>query len=68
MLSNKLNEDDFSEVDLNNGISRHDESARNSEIPNGMERKYSKIEVLKAQISRDEEEAEGKWKPFKDIR
>ena len=68
MFSNKLNEDDFSENDLNNGISRHDESARNSEIPNGIERKHSKIKVLKAQISKDAEEAEGKWKPFKDIR
>ena len=68
MLSNKLNEDDFSEVDLNNGISRHDENTRNCEISNGIERKHSKIEVLKAQISKDAEEAEGKWKPFKDIR
>ena len=68
MFSNKLNDDDLSEIDLNNGISRHDESARNSEIPNGIERKHSKIEILKAQISKDAEEAEGKWKPFKDIR
>ena len=63
-----LNEDDFSEVDLNNGISRHGGSTRSNAIPNKIERKYSKIEVLKAQISRDEGEAKGKWKPFKDIR
>ena len=67
-MSNELNGGDFSEVDLNNAMPRHDKNIRNSAISNGIDRQPSKIEALKAQISRDEEEAAEKWKPFKDIR
>ena len=31
-------------------------------------KQVSKIDLLKAQVSKDSLEAEGKWKPFKDVR
>ena len=31
-------------------------------------KQISKIEILKAQVLKDSIEAEGKWKPFKDVR
>ena len=39
-------------------------------MPNGSlyGTQISKIDRLKAQVSRDSIEAQGKWKPFKDIR
>ena len=39
--------------------------------PNGaptLGKQLSKIELLSAQVSRDSIEAEGSWKPFKDVR
>ena len=39
-------------------------------VPNGSlyGKQISKIDLLKAQVSRDSIEAQGKWKSFKDIR